>query len=187
EAMVAKRRGRAVLISHNTPAFAPAGLHGDLLIIHELLHQLGSMQEGRVFENTRDQLWARLEASGLHLDLELAHEDLLSDWNSSYVRVHDYLEALAGAAQPLGLHVFGEPAEGPHLVSTILQILGPQYLLALDPDEGEHAMTLDYEQLQTSNSYQVLKSFLIDGAPLADFPETVHPSLTQARQLWDRF
>ncbi|HWK55219.1 MAG TPA: cobaltochelatase subunit CobN, partial [Hyphomicrobiales bacterium] len=186
EAMVAKRRGRAVLISHNTPAFAPAGLHGELLTLHELLHQLGSLQQGRVFDNTREQVWTAMQESGLDLELQLSREDLLNDWDTAHARLHGHLESLAALSQPLGKHVFGSPAEPAHLLTTILQILGQDYLRALDP-AGEHALLQDFEALTASAPYLTLHAYLIDGQPLQNFPATLQASLTQAHELWDKF
>ncbi|WP_258304853.1 cobaltochelatase subunit CobN, partial [Escherichia coli] len=37
EATQAKRRGRAVTVSHQTPPFAPAGLNDELKILHDLI------------------------------------------------------------------------------------------------------------------------------------------------------
>src|SRR5690606_25444623 len=39
EAQQARRRGRAVIVSHQTPPFQPAGMHDALTAMHDLLHQ----------------------------------------------------------------------------------------------------------------------------------------------------
>ena len=48
EAIQAKRRGRAVIISHMTPPFAAAGLYAESMDLHELMHQYNSMTDGSV-------------------------------------------------------------------------------------------------------------------------------------------
>lgn len=56
EALIAKRRGQAVVISHNTPPFAPAGLYGDLIKIHEKMHEIGELEDGAVKEETKNEI-----------------------------------------------------------------------------------------------------------------------------------
>ncbi|WP_374477977.1 cobaltochelatase subunit CobN [Zoogloea sp.] len=46
EATQAKRRGRASIISHRTPAFTPAGRHASLTAIHDPLHARLALDEG---------------------------------------------------------------------------------------------------------------------------------------------
>jgi cobaltochelatase CobN len=58
EATQAKRRGRAVIISHQTPPLTPAGLHERLTHIHDLLHQWLAQESGGVKEQLRAQFLA---------------------------------------------------------------------------------------------------------------------------------
>src|SRR5690606_16447692 len=69
EALQTKRRGRAVTVSHNTPAFGPAGLHTELTHLHELLHQWLHITEGEVRNQTEISIKAK--AAELNLDNDL--------------------------------------------------------------------------------------------------------------------
>src|SRR5690606_16158316 len=56
EAIQAKRRGRAVTVSHQTPPFAPAGLYDQLRDLHHLIHEHGQLDEGMVRERVAAQI-----------------------------------------------------------------------------------------------------------------------------------
>ena len=61
EAMQAKRRGRAVTISHQTPPFAPSGFYDELQDIHDLMHQYLQLESGSVRDATKASLLAVVE------------------------------------------------------------------------------------------------------------------------------
>ncbi len=63
EATQAKRRGRATIISHQTPPFAPGGLHDALTHMHDLLHQWQAQDEGAVRERMAADLLAAAKRS----------------------------------------------------------------------------------------------------------------------------
>src|SRR5690606_30497200 len=48
EAVQAKRRGRAVMVSHQTPACRASCLHGTLVDVHNLIHQWENLEPGEV-------------------------------------------------------------------------------------------------------------------------------------------
>src|SRR5690606_3468891 len=69
EALQTKRRGRAVTISHSTPAFAPAGLHGEINRLHDLLHTWKNMEEGEVRVKTAAEIRAVATAANVEKDM----------------------------------------------------------------------------------------------------------------------
>ena len=187
EGLIAKRRGRAVVISHNSPPFAPAGLYGDLVKVHEIMHQLENMEEGRVYENTQKHLVEVVKELGFNKDLEFTDEQIWGDWTGFIDALHGYMEGIASAAQPLGMHTFGSTAEPEHIMLTIMQILGPDYMVAADPVNGLHAFSQNYETLMEGLAYKTLKAFLMEGKPLEVFDQKTQPFLVDAKKHWDNF
>lgn len=163
EALQTKRRGRAVNISHHTPSFGPAGLHGELNELHDLLHQWQSMTEGEVRNATAArivEMTAELKIDkDLALDLDTASQNLAALVDTLHLHLHD----LALQQQPLGLAHFGQPAEDDLRLFTVQQMLGKPLLEALFPEDPEELLVVDYEQLKDSQPFQLLDQYLRQG------------------------
>ena len=124
EAIIAKRRGSAVVISHLTPPFAPAGLHDTLVVIHDLMHQYNEMTVGRTKQKTKERLIKLSEEENFDKEIDA---NATEDFEEYMKQLHDYLEELAEENQPLGLHTFGEDQEDNHQILTVMQMLGSKY------------------------------------------------------------
>lgn len=142
EALQAKRRGRAVMISHMTPPFAPSGLYRELSEVHELMHQYGEVDPGLVKKRTRKQLIKKLQEMDLLGDMGWKVADVELQFAKFMDELHDYMHDLATANQPLGLHTWGQLAEDRLLVSTIMQILGNEFADAISKHQGGAASDL---------------------------------------------
>ncbi len=127
EAMQTKRRGRATVISHMTPPFAAAGLHGDIAELHELMHQYKQLDEGGVKQKTAKQIEAKCIEANLCKDIAWDEAQIAANFEDFYDALHTHMESIATANQPLGLHTFGELAETRLLVSTLVQMLGTEF------------------------------------------------------------
>ncbi|KQV78357.1 cobaltochelatase subunit CobN [Rhizobacter sp. Root1221] len=126
EAMTAKRRGRALLLSHRTPVLAVAGLAPAVGDVHELLHQWSVAEPGPLKAALQQQAAGRLVAHGLHRDLGWSAARVAADFNGFVAALHPHLDALAQAVQPQGLAVFGQVPDAAQRRRTVLQALrGP--------------------------------------------------------------
>ncbi|WP_048695170.1 cobaltochelatase subunit CobN [Catenovulum maritimum] len=165
EAMQTKRRGRATVISHMTPPFAAAGLHGDMSDLHELMHQYKALDQGGVKQKTAKLIAEKCIEINICNDIgwnQTQIETALSsttEWSDFFSLLHSHMESLATANQPLGLHTFGALAEQDLVISTLVQMLGRDFTgLAtefehqnyLNQDETRHAEHGDEEH---SHSY----------------------------------
>lgn len=137
EAMQTKRRGNAVVVSHMTPPFASAGLQGITTDIHELMHQYKSLDEGGVKQKTGKEIARLCINENLCDDFGWTIESINADFDTFLEILHDYLGELAAENQPLGLHTFGELSEMPLLISTIVQMLGSEYIESAGDFEKE--------------------------------------------------
>ncbi len=128
EAMQTKRRGRATVISHMTPPFAASGLQGDLADIHNLMHEYNALAEGGVKAKTGEQIVKVCYENNICDDLDLNKEQINADFPAFLKQLHDYMGELSGMSQPLGLHSFGELPRKELVISTIVQMLGSDFI-----------------------------------------------------------
>ena len=183
EAIQAKRRGRAVTVSHQTPAFAPAGLYDELRDLHVLIHEYGQLDDGAARDRTADHIRAAATAAGVDGDLGWDAGRATADFSGYLAALHDHLHELASHAMPLGLHGFGEPAAPEHRLATVMQQLGEPFYQRLGVDPHE-VFADDFTALKETVPYRLLHSHLREGAPtdtVAD-PE-LRALLERARQL----
>lgn len=183
EAIQARRRGRAVVVSHQTPPFAPAGLYDELRDLHALIHEYGQLAEGMVRDATMERIKAAVLAGGMHRDLGWTEEAMAADFDGFLAVLHDHLHELAGSATPLGLHNFGEPGLPEHRLTTIMQQLGKDYLrhAGVDPEE---AFAADFEALRTSRPYLLLQRHLRENVPLDSIADpALRADLVRAAEL----
>lgn len=185
EALQAKRRGRAVVISHQTPAFAPAGLYDELRDLHAKLHEISQLDEGAVRQRVVADVRRLAGASGMARDMGWSEEAIDKDTSGFFSALHDHLHELARAAMPLGLHTFGRPSIPEHRLSTVMQQLGRPFYEATGgaPDE---AMAGDYRALQQSAPYRLLHRHLRDGEPASAIPDDKLRALVERAGSLDR-
>ncbi|HBC56326.1 MAG TPA: cobaltochelatase subunit CobN [Gammaproteobacteria bacterium] len=151
EAMQTKRRGRATVIAHMTPPFAAAGLHGEVADLHELMHQYKSLDEGGVKQKTAGQIVEYCMRKDLCTDIGWQQAMIDADFEGFLEALHDYLSELATENQPLGLHSFGElPAER-LIISTLIQMLGQEFVDRAQSLEHHHSHSEGHHHTHAHN------------------------------------
>ena len=95
EAMIAKRRSHALLVSYQPPAFCESELYGDLAELEHLLQ--ARAEAARIDPKRLPDLTARISAMAASLDLPADEEELEQE-----------LYRLRRSLIPHGLHVFGQ-------------------------------------------------------------------------------
>ncbi|WP_223115538.1 cobaltochelatase subunit CobN [Luteimonas suaedae] len=185
EAMQAKRRGRAVTISHQTPAFAPAGLYDELRDLHHLVHEYQMVDEGPVRETAMRRVRDSAIAADMHADIGWSEAAIAADFDGFFAALHDHLHQLARSVVPLGLHVFGVPAAPEHRLSTVMQQLGDDYYAALGLDPQE-VFAEDFAQLQASAPYRFLQRYLRAGESPRDIDDPALRALVERAIASDR-
>jgi cobaltochelatase CobN len=171
EATQAKRRGRATIVTHQTPPFAPAGLHDTLTPLHDLIHQYELLDEGAVKERTRSAIVDEAARLNLLEDIGWTAERARADFKPFERELHDWLHSLAQSAQPLGLHTLGEAPATEHRIGTVMQMLGAPLYATLGLKEPDELFVDDYRNLQTSAPYRLLAEHLLQpsaAAPVND-------------------
>lgn len=190
EATQAKRRGRAVILSHQTPPLVPAGLHETLTRIHDLLHQWLAQDEGGVKTQLRAQFVGEVKAARIHLDMGWDEARMARDFAGFVSAAHDHLHELALTAQPLGLHTFGRGSDEHWRVATVLMMLGKGFWEGVkDPadarEEADELLIADHARLAATKPYRLLAAHLQSGAGIPHLDAAMRERLAQARRWYD--
>jgi cobaltochelatase CobN len=167
EAIQAKRRGRAVTISYQTPPFAPAGLYDELRDLHARIREYVQLDDGAVRERTEAEIRTAVTDANLHRDMGWSEALMQREFPAFLPALHDHLDELAHHAIPLGLHSFGEPAAAVHRLSTVMQQLGEAFYrrTGAEPDK---VFAADFKALQESAPYRFLHRHLRENVPISD-------------------
>ncbi|WP_298211698.1 cobaltochelatase subunit CobN [Acidovorax sp.] len=161
EALTAKRRGRAVLVSHRTPVFAPAGFEARMAHMHEVMHEWETVDEGPTRRALEKQLVAQFVEHQLHRDLGWSAARIAADFNGFLEILHPYLDQLAQSSQPKGLAVFGRVPAPEQRRETILQALRKPLIEALGEDIDE-AFLIKHDAVLAARPARWLELALVD-------------------------
>ena len=121
EGTQAKRRGYAVIISHNIPPMIPGGLYGDLAELADklsLYKQTTDLQRKEIITREIKNLITKLD-----LDKELSLNYTSQSFDEIVDTVEHRLDELASTLIPYGLHVFGEPLSNDTLNTMVESII----------------------------------------------------------------
>ncbi|GFE91719.1 cobaltochelatase subunit CobN [Steroidobacter agaridevorans] len=207
EALQAKRRGRAVIVSHQTPPFAPSGLYKELAEVHALLHEYIQLDPGAVRDRTAENMRRLIVEHGLHKDMDWTEQAMREDFDGFLTAFHDHLHGLAQRSVPLGLHTLGKSPSPEHRLSTVVQQLGDEFANAVAAARaptvantvhppghvmagaagadsgGNEFFTGNASQLASTPPYQLLQRHLREQAPLSEANASLRPVVERAVKL----
>ncbi|MGE4416041.1 MAG: cobaltochelatase subunit CobN [Marinobacterium sp.] len=187
EAIHVKRRGRGVVISHQTPAFSPAGLAPELTALNDLLREYHGVDEGMVKETAKANIIEAVIEQNLHKDVGLDEQAWRQDFETHLRRVEDHIELLAGALQPLGLHTFGDTMTDEHRAMNLMLILLKPLAAELGIDNPDALFVADYEQIKQTEPYRFVLRYVVQQAATDALPPTQQQLVREARQLADNY
>lgn len=145
EAIQAKRRGFAVIISHLTSPMSYTHLYGNLTVMANNLNNPDLLRQ-LIIEN---------DYSG---NLGLTKEEVQRLPNDSLVqKVNDFLTAIQSTLYPLGLHALGEAWSEHDLASTVSAMLSYDYVL--ENNQGVLNLFTELSNAYYSKSYNELSTF----------------------------
>lgn len=130
EALIAKRRGSAVMVSHQTPPIQAAQLSESDREVADLYRetQRFKAQDAGVL---KEQMRGRIREMAVRRKLD---QDLRADWKKSaptddqVEQLDAYLNELDEARIPVGMHVHGVADDPQELRLTMAEILGKEFL-----------------------------------------------------------
>ncbi|MCX2863113.1 cobaltochelatase subunit CobN [Paucibacter sp. PLA-PC-4] len=161
EGLTAKRRGRALMVSHRTPSFAPAGFNARMAHMHELMHEWETVDAGPTRQALERQMVSAFVEHQLHRDLGWTAQQIAADFSGFLELLHPWLDRLAQSSQPKGLAVFGQVPHESARHTTILQMLRQPLIEALGEDIDE-AFLINHESVATSRPARWLHVALKD-------------------------
>jgi cobaltochelatase CobN len=185
EALQARRRGQAVTVSHQPPPFVPAGLHGELQQVHDLMHEWDQLDTGPVRLEVERALIRHVAESDLYRDLGWSAGDIPGDFPAFAHDLHIYLHELARDAQPVGLHVFGVPPAPDMRITTLMQMLGEPFYERLGLEDTAELFVDDYTRLKEMPPFLFLARFLKEGADPESEQDVELREMIQQALRWD--
>ncbi|RCS47619.1 hypothetical protein DTL42_13925 [Bremerella cremea] len=188
EALVAKRRSNAVIVSHLTPPFMEAGLYGDLSLLHDKIHDWEQVEDPLLREETLRSVTQLVNELNLAEDLGLP-SDALADrmlTEKELTAVHNYIHQLKDQSVTDGLHVIGRQLSATQIQQTTTAMLGEQgvdQLLAIlgraaSADASEYRQEVAAQFVQDVLSGELHKEKLFTPEELAALqppPEAARP------------
>jgi len=107
EAMMAKRRTYATMVSHLTPPYSDSELYDDLKDISEVLHKYGELQEGNLKQTYKKRIHKIIDSLHIDKDLELSKEEVSTLSDKTVENLHHYLHEVEEEKITMGLHTLG--------------------------------------------------------------------------------
>lgn len=190
EAMQAKRRGGAVVLSHMTPPYAAAGLQDITADIDELINQYNALDDGGVKEKTVQQIVQICIDENLCKDFGWTEEKIDADVKGFLEALHEYLSDLAAENQPLGLHSFGELPEKNLVISTIVQMLGQDFTEPAGKFESRryHQENVQPDQSETAleliTGFKTVRDYVVNEGDHKDLDKVLHPYIETGRKYY---
>lgn len=186
EALQTKRRGRATVITHQTPPFAPAGLHERLTAIHDELHAWLAQDDGAVKDKIKDGLVQKVVNEKIDKDMGVSVADIKKDFGRFVDDLHAYLHELAQTAQPLGLHTFGKSDEERYRIGNILMMTDKGFWETFMPKgEADELFVGDYKKLSSSLQYGFVKKYIIDKEAYIGGDENISKKISELEKIYD--
>lgn len=184
EGIQAKRRGRATLVSHQTPPFGASGTYKELSDIMDLIGQYNQSSD-MVQQKTKEQLINLSIKMNLHKDMNYTEEMMTNDTQKFVSDLYDYLNGLSTTLTPLGMHIYGTYPKPDHMIQTLMSMLGDAYIKAVEGEDGLKGV--NYQDLNKTKSYTLLKEYIIDKKETDTLDGTLKPFIEVAKEYQNNF
>ena len=154
EAIQAKRRGFAVIISHLTSPMSYTHLYANLSAAATLID--GYKKDPK--EETVDQLRDLIIKNDYSMNLGLTKDDVRNMSGSLLIeKVNNFLIEMQSALYPLGLHALGEPWNENDLANTVSAMMSYDYVL--ENNGGVINLFTELSSYYFSRAYDDLSAF----------------------------
>ncbi|MHB9138389.1 MAG: cobaltochelatase subunit CobN [Victivallaceae bacterium] len=181
EAMIAKRRSYATLVSHLTPPFMTSGLYDELSELHDKIHQCATVEDPLLRRQYETSIIALAASLNLGKDLELPPLPSAPPLPPEALeKIHNYIHGIEEAKVTRGSYVLGrsysqeEAAETARLmtVDSIAQSLARLDLLKGKISEADkdnrHYFDQRYRQLAERTVTAILNHAPLPGQLISD-------------------
>lgn len=168
ETLQVKRRARGVILSHQTPPFALSGTYNEISEINELVNQYEIVTKGLIQEKVKKQIIEKVVKLNIHKDMDESIEEINEDFDHFLHELEEFIEETSSLAQPIGLHVLGTSPKGKNLTTTIIQMLGKEFLQKAN---GNDYAKNDYKNFEKSKAYLLINDYVINNKDINTLKE----------------
>lgn len=119
EAMMAKRRSYATMLSHLTPSYSEAELYGDFEGLGKAMHSYKGLANGPLKETFKKQIQMFADSIDIAKDLGLKAEDITTLNHETLDALHNYVHHLEREKITIGLHTLGVSYSDKELEETV--------------------------------------------------------------------
>ena len=154
EAIQAKRRGFAVIISHLTSPMAYTHLYGNLTVLANLINDYTKNPE----KSVETQICDLIISNDYSTNLGLAKNDVNEIAIDSLIeKANAFLKSTQDTLHPLGLHALGEPWNDDDVASTVSAMMSKDYVL--ENNQGVLNLFSELSDILYSKPYGDLSPF----------------------------
>ncbi len=177
EALIAKRRSYATMMTHITPPFTEAGLYSEIMDLHEKTHEYTHVSGETLKEEYRKSIRELVLALDLHKDLGLDDFENGPLTEEMIEKIDHYTHAIENEKITRGLYNLGERYQDEHIHETV-QLIAIDYLVhALteldkargDMPSGTELHDHDLESYYRQQAFDMIDDILIDEQSPEDF------------------
>ena len=140
EALVAKRRSYATMMTHITPPFTAAGLYAEVMELHEKLHEFRQVSGDAFKEEYRKSIKELILTLDLHKDLGIDNLASRALTDEDIEKVEHYTHGIESEKITSGLYNLGEKYKDDQIYETV-ELIAVDYLIhahaELDKARGE--------------------------------------------------
>ena len=158
EAIQAKRRGFAVIISHLTSPMAYTHLYGNLTVAANMINDYQNAQDDSQKDEISQKLRDLIIANDYSTNLGLNKSDVLGISGDLLVeKVNNFLKSTQNTLYPLGLHALGEYWSEADIANTVSAMLAHD--LVLNDNAGVLNLFTALSDIYYSKDYAELSAF----------------------------
>ena len=158
EAIQAKRRGFAVIISHLTSPMAFTHLYGNLTVLANLVNDYQNSKTNSQKESISQEIRNMVMDNDYSTNLGLNKSEIKSISDDLLVqKVDAFLKSTQDTLYPLGLHALGESWNEADLANTVSAMLAHD--LVLENNEGVINLFTELSNIYYSKGYDELSAF----------------------------
>lgn len=177
EAMMAKRRTYATMITHVTPPYTESGLYDELEDLEKALHHYSDVDDARLKERYKSTIQGFIDSLNLENDLGLDSISVVELDEQTVSTIDNYVHHLNNEKITTGLHTFGKSFTEDEIKETVrMMSIDPLtstlvQLAIINGNEDESILEQEHELTEKyrSKADQIIREILYEDADPMSF------------------
>ncbi|OFY84672.1 MAG: hypothetical protein A3F72_16010 [Bacteroidetes bacterium RIFCSPLOWO2_12_FULL_35_15] len=147
EAMMAKRRTYATMISHLTPPQSESELYGDLKQLGDILHKYPDIQDAALKKTYQNKIRILSDSLNLYKDLSISKKDMEQLSEETINTLHNYVHHIEREKINMGLHTLGVKYSDDEIDETVrMMAINPLATNLKELEEQKGSLSKEYDQ-----------------------------------------